>query len=156
MVAIGRLACSAIPCGLCFDHLALATDRQQQKICVSSSPLRVKLIFSLFCFFTLAMSDELAQNEEDAEDYDLESLTHRTRLREDDDDATLVDSQRQGPESVADDHVVFEIGDEDAGSDGEEESNSKRHRLSGENRYIKDSAEREGLIGGGQARTRND
>jgi len=101
------------------------------------------------------MSDELAQDEEDAEDYDLESLTHRTRLREDDDEVTLVDGQRRGPDSVADDHVVFEIGDEDAGSDGEEDSTSKRHRLSGENRQHKDE-EREGLISGGQARTRND
>jgi len=62
---------------------------------------------------TLAMSDEIAQDEEEAEDYDLESLTHRTRQREDDDDATLVDGQRRGPESVSGDHVVFEIGDED-------------------------------------------
>jgi hypothetical protein len=101
------------------------------------------------------MSDEIAQDEEDAEDYDLESFTHRTRLREDDDEATLVDGQRHGPGSVADDHVVFEIGDEDVGSDGEDESNSKRRRLSGENRHIKNSEEREGLIGG-HARTRND
>jgi hypothetical protein len=95
------------------------------------------------------MSDEIAQDEQDAEDYDLESMNHRTRLREDDDDATLVESQRQGPESVAGDHVVFEIGDEDAGSDGEDE-NSKRHRVSGE--IFKDE-EREELIG---ARSRND
>jgi hypothetical protein len=99
------------------------------------------------------MSDELAQDEQDAEDYDLESMNDRSRLREDDDDATLVDGQRRGPESVADDHVVFEIGDEDAGSDGEDD-NSKRRRLSGENRRIKDE-EREELIVG-QARTRND
>lgn len=98
------------------------------------------------------MSDEIAQDEEDAEDYDLESLTHRTRLREDDDDATLVDGQRRGPESIADDHVVFEIGDEDVGSDGEDAS-LKRHRSSGENHHIKDG-EREGLIG--QTRARND
>lgn len=104
---------------------------------------------------TLAMSDEIAQDEEEAEDYDLESLTHRTRQREDDDDATLVDGQRRGPESVSGDHVVFEIGDEDAGSDGEDESNSKRRRLSEGNHHNKDE-EREELLGDGQARTRND
>ena len=102
------------------------------------------------------MSDELAQDEQDAEDYDLESMTPRTRLREDDDDdATLVDGQRHRPEAVADDRVVFEIGDEDVGSDGEEESNSKRRPLSGENHRSRDD-EREGLIGGGQTRPRID
>lgn len=101
------------------------------------------------------MSDELAQDEEDAEDYDLETLNPRTRLREDDDDATLVDGQRHGPGSIGDDHVVFEIGDEDAGSDGEDEPSSKKRRRSGENPHITDN-EREGLIGGGPVRTRND
>jgi hypothetical protein len=99
------------------------------------------------------MSDELAQDEQDAEDYDLESMTPRTRPEEDD-DATLVDGQRHRPESVADDHVVFEIGDEDAGSDGEDEPNTKRRPLSGENHHNGDD-EREGLIGG-QTRSRND
>ena len=41
----------------------------------------------------LAMSEELAQEDEDAEDYDMEALERRTRLRDgdDDDDATLVE-----------------------------------------------------------------
>lgn len=74
----------------------------------------------------LAMSDEIAQDEEDAEDYDLESLEHRARAREDDDDATLVG--RRGPDSLAEDHVVFEIGEEDVGSDEDEGSPNKKRR----------------------------
>lgn len=91
----------------------------------------------------LAMSDELAQDEEDAEDYDLEALENRTRARDDDDDATLVG--RRGPDSLAEDHVVFEIGDEDAGSDDEADSPSKKRR-GGQNEVSED--ERAGLIGG--------
>lgn len=100
---------------------------------------------------TLAMSDEIAQDEEDAEDYDLEALNHRTRVRDDDDDATLVGGRPGGHEALADDHVVFEIGDEDAGSDGEEDANNKKRRLSGENHRGRED-ERQGLIG----RDRND
>jgi hypothetical protein len=72
------------------------------------------------------MFDEIAQDEEDAEDYDMEALEHRTRARDDDDDATLVG--RRGPDSMAEDHVVFEIGDEDAGSDEDEDSPRKKRR----------------------------
>jgi hypothetical protein len=94
---------------------------------------------------TLAMSDEIAQDEEDAEDYDLEALEHRTRARDDDDDATLVN--RRGPDSVTDDHVVFEIGDEDVGSDDEDDKKRRANRLSGE-RANGDDDERAGLMGG--------
>ncbi|KAF5388543.1 hypothetical protein D9757_004631 [Collybiopsis confluens] len=64
-----------------------------------------------FGISTLAMSDELAQDEADAEDYDLESLEHRGRVRDDDDDATLRGDDPGHP--VGEDSVVFEIGDED-------------------------------------------
>jgi len=79
----------------------------------------------------LAMSDEVAQDEEDAEDYDLEAIQSRTQAREDDDEddaATLV-AGRQGHHhnSLSDDQVVFQIGDED------EEEDAKKRRLSGEN-----------------------
>jgi len=57
----------------------------------------------------LAMSDEIAQDEEDAEDYDLESLEHRHRGR--DEDEVTLRGDDHGP--VADDDVVFEIGDDD-------------------------------------------
>ncbi|KAF8898990.1 hypothetical protein BD779DRAFT_1666738 [Infundibulicybe gibba] len=100
------------------------------------------------------MSDEIAQDEEDAEDYDLESLEHRTQARDDDDDATLVGGRR-GPDSLADDRVVFEIGDEDGASDDDENIPKKRpaERLSGENHH---EDERQGLIAGGTGRVRND
>jgi hypothetical protein len=91
------------------------------------------------------MSDEIAQDEEDAEDYDLEALEHRTRARDDDDDATLVN--RRGPDSIAEDHVVFEIGDEDVGSDDEDDKRRRVNRLSGEHTGG-DNEERVGLMGG--------
>jgi hypothetical protein len=59
------------------------------------------------------MSDELAQDEEDAEDYDLDAIERRTDARRrDDDEATLVGGR--GAASINEDAVVFEIGDEDA------------------------------------------
>ncbi|KAG1864765.1 lung seven transmembrane receptor-domain-containing protein [Suillus subalutaceus] len=96
----------------------------------------------------LAMSDEIAQEDEDAEDYDLETLQQRTVAREDD-EITLVNSRRE-PEALAEDHVVFEIGDEDIGSDDEGETAVKKRR-GGERRASgdrQDSAdeERQGLI----------
>ncbi|KAJ7631174.1 lung seven transmembrane receptor-domain-containing protein [Roridomyces roridus] len=94
----------------------------------------------------LAMSDEIAQDEEDAEDYDLESMGHRGRIPDEDDDdaATLVGSRRHEP--IAEDNVVFEIGDEDGGSDDEEEAKKRRRRLSGEPHSAED--ERRGLMNG--------
>ncbi|KAF5385063.1 hypothetical protein D9615_001311 [Tricholomella constricta] len=97
------------------------------------------------------MADEIAQDEEDAEDYDLEALRDRTRARDDDDNATLV-AGRQGGPAHADD-VVFEIGEEEPGSDGEDDINAKKRRLSGEN-HRSEEHERQGLMGGG--RTRDD
>ncbi|KAI0669739.1 lung seven transmembrane receptor-domain-containing protein [Trametes maxima] len=85
----------------------------------------------------------LAQDEEDAEDYDLESLEHRTAARGlhdgDDDAATLVNRP------VGEDAVVFEIGDEDGqGSDDEDASPKKRR---GEREHHDGEAyEREGLM----------
>ena len=80
---------------------------------------------------TLAMSDEVAQEEEDAEDYDLEAIQNRTHARDDDDEddaATLVAGTRgHHRDPLTDDHVVFEIGDED------EDEDAKKRRLSGEN-----------------------
>lgn len=77
----------------------------------------------------LAMFDELAQDEEDAEDYDMEALERRTdalehgRDHDDDDTATLVG---RGPGSMAEDAVVFEIGDEDAHELSEDEDPAKK------------------------------
>jgi hypothetical protein len=99
---------------------------------------------------TLAMSDELAQDEEDAEDYDLESLEHRTHGRmmdddDDDDDETLVGSRRGGPASIAEDAVVFEIGDEDDhGSDDEDRHAKRKHNRESSGDGTR--REREGLM----------
>ncbi|KAJ6621161.1 lung seven transmembrane receptor-domain-containing protein [Mycena sp. CBHHK59/15] len=104
----------------------------------------------------LAMSDEIAQDEEDAEDYDLESMGNRSRIPDEDDDdaATLVGGRRGGRDVVADDNVVFEIGDEDGASDDEEEMKKRRRRLSGEPRSAED--ERRGLMNDGEGRGRED
>jgi hypothetical protein len=92
------------------------------------------------------MFDEIAQDEEDAEDYDMEALEHRTRARDDDDDATLVG--RRGPDSLAEDHVVFEIGDED----DEDDASPHKKRRGGQNgvseHHEGEEDERSGLIGG--------
>jgi len=94
------------------------------------------------------MSEELAQDEEDAEDYDLEALESRTNTRvmdDDDDDETLVVSRRGGPASLAEDAVVFEIGDEDDhGSDDEDNHAKRKHgrQSSGDGTH----REREGLM----------
>ncbi|KIY69163.1 hypothetical protein CYLTODRAFT_489174 [Cylindrobasidium torrendii FP15055 ss-10] len=95
----------------------------------------------------LAMSDELAQDEEDAEDYDMEALEHRSRLRgddHDDDESTLVGDRRNNA-PLHDDTVVFEIGDDD---EAETPIHKKRRpeRLSGE------QDERQGLMGEGRNR----
>lgn len=90
------------------------------------------------------MSDEIAQDEEDAEDYDLEALESRTNAR-DDDEATLVGRRdRDGHVRLDEDNVVFEIGDEDAGSDDDEPAKkANAARLSGE----LEEGERRGLMG---------
>lgn len=100
------------------------------------------------------MSDEIAQEDEDAEDYDLEAIQHRSEAREDD-EITLVNNRRE-PEALAEDHVVFEIGDEDAGSDDEIEGATKKRR--GERKSLDENEatdERAGLIGG-RHKDRND
>jgi len=59
------------------------------------------------------MSDELAQDEDDAEDYDLEALEqHDDGHHGGDDDTTLVGDRYPNTGLQADD-VVFEIGEDD-------------------------------------------
>ncbi|PSS05449.1 hypothetical protein PHLCEN_2v3829 [Hermanssonia centrifuga] len=94
------------------------------------------------------MFDELAQDEEDAEDYDMEALERRTEAMEghqdDDDAATLVGGRRPG--IMAEDAVVFEIGDEDAQELSDDEDNTKkRHAQSGRG-DDGEEYEREGLF----------
>ena len=94
------------------------------------------------------MSDELAQDEADAEDYDLESLEPRGHAAEDDeDDRTLVGHRGDGHDPISND-VVFEIGDEDGGSDDEGGQRNKKRRterISAENGRTEES---EGLTSG--------
>lgn len=91
------------------------------------------------------MFDELAQDEEDAEDYDLEAIERRTEANvafhhDDDDTATLVG---RGPGSMAEDAVVFEIGDEDAHELSEDEDPAKKRRTQ---HHGGEEHEREGLM----------
>ncbi|PFH54883.1 hypothetical protein AMATHDRAFT_78452 [Amanita thiersii Skay4041] len=99
-------------------------------------------------YILLFLSDELAQDETEAEDYDLEALEHRSRGQadDDDDDMTLVGGRRGGHGPSND--VVFEIGDEDAGSDDEDENKVKKRR--GERQSVEngEAEEREGLVAG--------
>jgi hypothetical protein len=113
---------------------------------------------TFYAMFTLAMSDELVQDEADAEDYDLESLEHRGVHQpghdDDDDAATLVGGRR--PTAPADDRVVFEIGDEDAhGSEDDEEDKNWRGAAAPHDRAEGGAHEREGLMGG-SANSRKD
>lgn len=111
-------------------------------------------------YFTLLMSDELAQDEEDAEDYDLDAIERRIDARgydRDDDDATLVGGR--GAASVNEDAVVFEIGDEDAHDlSDDDDAHKLRHTSTERTREDGDQAdERVGFLSGGQrARSRDD
>jgi hypothetical protein len=117
------------------------------------SPVSNYLVLIItFLTSTLLMSDELAQDEEDAEDYDLEAIERRTEARHrDDDEATLVGGR--GAASVNEDAVVFEIGDEDAQDLSDDD---KPQRVSAE--HDGDHAdERVGfLTGGPRVRNRDD
>lgn len=89
------------------------------------------------------MSDEIAQDEQDAEDYDLEALQRQAPGHPDDDDddaATLV-AGRHGNLHSNQEEVVFEIGDED--EDDEDATKKRKARLSGENGH---EDERHGLM----------
>jgi hypothetical protein len=104
------------------------------------------------------MSDELAQDEEDAEDYDLEAIERRTEARRrDDDEATLVGGR--GAASVNEDAVVFEIGDEDAHDLSDDDDARKLQRVSTD--HAREDAdhpdERVGFLSGGpRAKNRDD
>ncbi|KAG5644624.1 hypothetical protein DXG03_008102 [Asterophora parasitica] len=116
--------------------------------------MAIFFVVSSLSFSGRLAEDEIAQDEEDAEDYDLEALADRTRARDDDDNATLVASSQPGGGPGHREDVVFEIGDEEPGSDDEDDKNAKKRRLSGEN-HRGEEHERQGLINGG-GRTRDD
>ncbi|KAI0068149.1 hypothetical protein BV25DRAFT_1792966 [Artomyces pyxidatus] len=102
------------------------------------------------------MSDELAQDEEDAEDYDLEAIQSRDSVRHrDDDEATLVGGRHGG--TMQDDAVVFEIGDEDAHDLSDEEDDPhKRNGVASEHHQEDHEDERAGLISGDGSRKNRD
>ncbi|KAF8700877.1 hypothetical protein AX14_000643 [Amanita brunnescens Koide BX004] len=95
----------------------------------------------------LVLSDELAQDETEAEDYDLETLGRRGRRHpeDDDDDATLVGRRGDGHETISND-IVFEIGDEDGGSEDEDENKTKKRRTERSRISNGQLEERQGLV----------
>lgn len=96
------------------------------------------------------MSEELAQDEADAEDYDMEALERQPRARDDDDDATLVAGRRgHGPEVVGEDAVVFEIGDNDLSDDEDRPTSGRRPPYDVEAQEGAKKGETEGLISNG-------
>jgi hypothetical protein len=111
---------------------------------------------------TLLMSDELAQDDEDAEDYDLDTIERQpdsVLRRREDDEATLVGG-RGGAASMNEDSVVFEIGDEDAHDLSDDEDAHKPRHTSIEHARDEgdDNAdERVGFLNGGpRSRHRDD
>jgi len=104
------------------------------------------------------MFDELAQNEEDAEDYDLESMEprHRGNKRVAIGGTHIIGESR---ESIAEDGVVFEIGDED----GAESDDDRDHHGYDDRRPLSGSSsqrdhgddERVGLMGSGTRGTKD-
>ena len=157
LVAPGRLAIPPLLLRIWGYRLPVAAIGQQQQmscfryLSYSSGPDYQPR------YFTLLMSDELAQDEEDAEDYDLDAIERRTDgRRRDDDEATLVGGR--GASSVNED-VVFEIGDEDAHDlSDDEDAHKSRHTSTEHAREDGDHAdERVGFLSGGQrARSRDD
>lgn len=106
------------------------------------------------------MSDELAQDEEDAEDYDLDTIERQpdsALRRREDDEATLVGG-RSGAASMNEDAVVFEIGDEDAHDlSDDEDAHKPRHTSTEHARDDADDAdERVGFLNGGPRSRRRD
>jgi hypothetical protein len=162
-VASRRLAILALLRRLWVHRLFMATISQQQQI----SPL-----FSMIPQFsspdhylsgisTLLMSEELAQDEEDAEDYDLDTIERQTDSvlrRREDDEATLVGG-RGGVASMNEDSVVFEIGDEDAHDLSDDDDAHKSRHTSIE--HVRDEGddnadERVGFLNGGPRSRRRD
>lgn len=109
----------------------------------------------------LLMSDELAQDEEDAEDYDLDAMESQpdsVLRRREDDEATLVGG-RGGVASMNEDSVVFEIGDEDAHDlSDDEDAHKSRHTSTEHGRDDGDdnADERAGFLNGGARSRRRD
>ena len=89
------------------------------------------------------MSDELAQEDEDAEDYDLEALESRSRAGEYG-DAML--GGRRGADVVSDDAIVFEIGDRDTSDEEDGKNKSVQHDVGRRQKDLADDVERQRLM----------
>lgn len=91
------------------------------------------------------MSDELAQDEEDAEDYDLEALESRGQPHPLNADG-IPEAPRSGRRrGVGEDDLVFEIGDDDDEDDGHGRT-PKSNRVRGSDERPRDALEQQGLI----------
>jgi len=102
------------------------------------------------------MSDELAQDEEDAEDYDLDTIGPRRVKHVAIGDTHIIGQSR---ESIADDGVVFEIGDEDEMDSDDEHENAhdrdRRRPLDDRQVGNEHDDERAGLMGEGGRRVKD-
>ncbi|KAF9076025.1 lung seven transmembrane receptor-domain-containing protein [Rhodocollybia butyracea] len=135
----GWLALLYLVCFVAIAYLWRPSENNRRYVHLLLSGFLSYLLIS-----TLAMSEELAQDEADAEDYDLESFDRRGRDRDDDDEVTLRGDEHNLP--VGEDSVVFEIGDED-----EEDMTPITAKSSAPSRYRTErhsGEERRGLIGG--------
>lgn len=97
----------------------------------------------------LAMSDELAQDEEDAEDYDLDALESRGQPHPLNADG-IPEAPRSGRRGVGDDETVFEIGEEEDDEDGRGRtplSRGQRPKPRTSDEGPRDEHEHEGLMG---------
>ncbi|KAF8516142.1 lung seven transmembrane receptor-domain-containing protein [Hysterangium stoloniferum] len=98
--------------------------------------------FIYFLMFTLAMSEELAQDENDAaEDYEFDAL--QSRMEGSDEEVNIGRAHGVHHDPVGADSVVFEIGDQDSDAEDEHRKASGTVRPSGED-------ERTGLMNGGR------
>lgn len=91
----------------------------------------------------LAMSDELAQDEEDAEDYDLDALESRGQPHPLNADGIPEAPRERNRPAVAEDELVFEIGEDDDDDDGRGRTPLRKARSSNERGH---GEENEGLI----------
>jgi len=138
------------------DHQPTTADKSPLSM-MPNSPV----LINLSGISTLLMSEELAQDDEDAEDYDLDTMerqTDSTLRRRDDDEATLVGG-RGGAASMNEDSVVFEIGDEDAHDLSDDDDAHKSRHTSTEHARDEgdDNAdERVGFLHGGPRSRRRD
>jgi hypothetical protein len=95
------------------------------------------------------MSDELAQDEEDAEDYDLDALESRGQPHPLNADG-IPEAPRSGRRGVGDDDLVFEIGEDEDDEEGRGRtplSRGQRPKRTSDDEGPRDEREYQGLMG---------